>query len=183
MDTGQRPTRIFGISWFYFFLLLGWTSCSELKFRFSSIDRNQFQRLDILNSRFRFASFPDSSTFTMRTSVLFLAVAALVVAQEEVVVTEAPPSTITAFPSIPLPSLNVTLPVGNRTRTRKHPKRPHKEPTPTFKLDCECPTPIIPINQLTPAEICEFEFGHRMGCYFRSNGGCALPTLACGGSK
>ncbi|KAH7128678.1 hypothetical protein B0J11DRAFT_525489 [Dendryphion nanum] len=116
----------------------------------------------------------------MRTSILALALAAFVAAQE-VVVTEAPSFSITAIPS--LPSLNVTLPIGNGTRTRKHSKRPHREPTPTFKSSCECPSPIIPVNQLTPAEICEFEFGHRMGCYYRSNGGCALPTLACGGSK
>ncbi|KAF2010407.1 hypothetical protein BU24DRAFT_472575 [Aaosphaeria arxii CBS 175.79] len=77
-----------------------------------------------------------------------------------------------------LPTNNGTEP-PNATTTRH--QNPHKEPTPTFKLSCECPKPIIPVDQLTPAEKCEFEFGAAMACYYRAQGGCPSPTLACNG--
>jgi hypothetical protein len=40
---------------------------------------------------------------------------------------------------------------GNATGTGHH--NPHKEPTPTFKLGCNCEKPIVPVDQLTPAEV------------------------------
>lgn len=36
----------------------------------------------------------------------------------------------------------------NRTK-----KNPHKEPTPTFKLACNCAKPIVPVNLLTANEV------------------------------
>lgn len=40
---------------------------------------------------------------------------------------------------------------GNATATGHH--NPHKEPTPTFKLGCDCAKPIIPVDQLSPTEV------------------------------
>ncbi|KAF2792741.1 hypothetical protein K505DRAFT_338394 [Melanomma pulvis-pyrius CBS 109.77] len=81
---------------------------------------------------------------------------------------------------IPNPSSGVNGSVpANATTTRENNHNPHREPTPTFKLGCECAQPIIPIDQLSPSEKCQFEFAFRMGCYYRAQGGCASPTLAC----
>ncbi|KAF2265903.1 hypothetical protein CC78DRAFT_542866 [Lojkania enalia] len=83
----------------------------------------------------------------------------------------------------PYPELS---PKPNATTPARH--NPHKEPTPTFKLACDCAKPIVPIDQLTASEValtrvrgyqkCEFEFGAAMACYYRSRGGCASPTFA-----
>ncbi|KAF2187881.1 hypothetical protein K469DRAFT_748729 [Zopfia rhizophila CBS 207.26] len=70
---------------------------------------------------------------------------------------------------------NGTHPV-NATRSGRH--NPHKEPTPTFKLACECPKPIVPNDLLSTAEKCEFMYAAAMGCYYRAQGGCPSPTLA-----
>tara|TARA_R110002003_G_scaffold822_2_gene21637 strand:- start:19819 stop:20112 length:294 start_codon:yes stop_codon:yes gene_type:complete len=37
---------------------------------------------------------------------------------------------------------------GNGTR-----KNPHKEPVPTFKTECECAKPIVPLNLLNANEV------------------------------
>ena len=73
--------------------------------------------------------------------LVFVAVAANPFPYAEPEVTEAPAETDL------LPEPNITS--GH--------KNPHKEPTPTFKLPCECPAAIVPINQLTPEEV-SFEF-------------------------
>lgn len=57
-----------------------------------------------------------------------------------------------------LPTANVSL---NATRTHRH--NPHKEPTPTFKLGCDCRKPIIPVDQLSPAEVREVIFVECLG--------------------
>ncbi|KAF2651186.1 hypothetical protein K491DRAFT_696658 [Lophiostoma macrostomum CBS 122681] len=56
---------------------------------------------------------------------------------------------------------------------------PHREPTPTFKQECNCPAPIIPVDQLSAAQKCEFQYAHNMACFYRAQGGCPSPTLAC----
>ncbi|KAF2279272.1 uncharacterized protein EI97DRAFT_439648 [Westerdykella ornata] len=82
---------------------------------------------------------------------------------------------VTAVPVTPSPSASGR---PRPTRTRKH--KPHKEPTPTFKpvKPCECIKPIIPVNQLTAKEKCEFEYAHNMACYFRTDGACQKPTFS-----
>ncbi|CAO2653596.1 Nn.00g030070.m01.CDS01 [Neocucurbitaria sp. VM-36] len=64
---------------------------------------------------------------------------------------------------------------GNRTH-----KNPHKEPTPTFKLACDCARPIVPMNLLSENEKCLMNHAAAMGCYLGSKGGCPSPTPACG---
>ncbi|KAF1850606.1 uncharacterized protein K460DRAFT_18255 [Cucurbitaria berberidis CBS 394.84] len=64
---------------------------------------------------------------------------------------------------------------GNRTR-----KNPHKEPTPTFKLGCDCARPIVPMDLLNENEKCLMNHAAAMGCYLGSKGGCASPAPACG---
>ncbi|KAF2122312.1 hypothetical protein BDV96DRAFT_141657 [Lophiotrema nucula] len=88
---------------------------------------------------------------------------------------EAQFETVIATTTAPSSSIHTRRP--NATGTGRH--NPHKEPTPTFKLGCDCAKPIIPVDQFTPAEKCEFEYGAAMGCYFRAQGGCPSPTLAC----
>ncbi|KAF2870737.1 hypothetical protein BDV95DRAFT_607873 [Massariosphaeria phaeospora] len=63
------------------------------------------------------------------------------------------------------------------TPTRGGHRNPHKEPTPTFKLGCNCAKPVIP-GQLTGNEKCLFEFAAAMGCYYGARGGCPSPVLA-----
>jgi hypothetical protein len=46
-----------------------------------------------------------------------------------------------------------TLPSNGTHHRHNGTHNPHKEPTPTFKKDCNCPAPIIPINQLSPAQV------------------------------
>lgn len=41
---------------------------------------------------------------------------------------------------------------GSRKGNRTH-RNPHKEPTPTFKLGCECPKPVVPVNLLSENEV------------------------------
>ncbi|ORY18499.1 hypothetical protein BCR34DRAFT_319639 [Clohesyomyces aquaticus] len=71
----------------------------------------------------------------------------------------------------------------NKTNGTHHPTNasgghhnPHKEPTPSFILSCECPKPIVPVDLLSPSERCEFEWAHKMGCYYRAQGGCPSPA-------
>jgi hypothetical protein len=46
-----------------------------------------------------------------------------------------------------LPDISVKLPTPTR-------RRKHKEPTPTVrKKVCECPKPIVPVNQFTASEV------------------------------
>ncbi|KAF2713085.1 hypothetical protein K504DRAFT_423435 [Pleomassaria siparia CBS 279.74] len=93
-------------------------------------------------------------------------------------------TTVVAFPWPFTQDAQVTsLPAvsARPTATKTHVPHhvPHREPTPSFKQSCECSQPIIPIDVLTPFEKCQMEFSNRMACYYRAQGGCALPTLAC----
>ncbi|KAH8702699.1 hypothetical protein GQ44DRAFT_732791 [Phaeosphaeriaceae sp. PMI808] len=73
-----------------------------------------------------------------------------------------------------------TKPKPNRTKVNRTRKNPHKEPTPTFKLGCDCAKPIIPMNLLSANERCLMEHASAMGCYIGSKGGCPSPAPACG---
>ncbi|OAL47625.1 hypothetical protein IQ07DRAFT_589813 [Pyrenochaeta sp. DS3sAY3a] len=84
-----------------------------------------------------------------------------------------PQASIAPSPS-GLPSSNGSR-KGNRTR-----KNPHREPTPTFKLQCDCVKPIVPMNLLSENEKCLMNHAAAMGCYLGSTGGCPSPAPACG---
>ncbi|KAF1976486.1 hypothetical protein BU23DRAFT_565658 [Bimuria novae-zelandiae CBS 107.79] len=75
----------------------------------------------------------------------------------------------------PISSISA-IPTRNATRTRHH--NHHKEPTPTFKLECNCQKPIIPVGQINPKELCEYNYFLNMACFHQAQGGCASPTLA-----
>ncbi|KAF2196598.1 hypothetical protein GQ43DRAFT_382902 [Delitschia confertaspora ATCC 74209] len=102
----------------------------------------------------------------MKSTLLLLLLAAISTASPF-----AHPAAPTAIPTTN--GTNSTEP----TKTRWH-HNPHKEPTPSFKQNCDCAKPIVPIDLLTPAEKCEFEYAAAMGCYYRAQGGCPSPTLA-----
>ena len=50
-----------------------------------------------------------------------------------------------------VPALSASVNGTHPTRTGH--KNPHKEPTPTFKVGCNCEKPIIPADQLSVKEV------------------------------
>jgi hypothetical protein len=101
----------------------------------------------LLNSIFNTSIYspkvPSTNPITMHISLVALALVATVAA--------------TPFPwaqpqvtSAPVPVVSVR---PNATKTRSNHHHHHKEPTPSFKLGCECPQAIIPVDKLSASEV------------------------------
>lgn len=54
-----------------------------------------------------------------------------------------------------LPAASAPANGSSTNATRTHHRNPHKEPTPTFKLGCNCEKPVVPVDMLSETEVSE----------------------------